>query len=168
MKALRITLILIGIVAALTVGLSAYGKRGVNSQFAKVDLNGYAEPMTIAVTVLHADGTPVGRASIKSESHSGTSNPVLTDVSGFAVIEPGEREVLAIHVDGRTVWHTPYQDGFLNLFFCSILCRRTLVHRKPQSPTWRCWSTKYPLFTEMTSAATSLCHVIRVRPDVTT
>lgn len=117
MNILRIALILVGAAVALTIGLSAYGKRGVNGSFARVDLDEYTKPMTVAVTVLDANGAPVSRASIESKSHSGTSRPELTDSTGFAAIEPGETEVLALHVNGMEVWNTPYQDGLLGTFY---------------------------------------------------
>jgi len=116
MKILRISLILIGAAAALTIGLSVYGKRGVNVLYARVDLDGYTKPMTVAVTVFDENGAPVSGAAIESKSHSGTSRPELTDSTGFAAIEPGEAEVLALLVSGVEVWSTPYKDGLLGAF----------------------------------------------------
>ena len=117
MKILGIALILGGAAVALTIGFSAYGKRGVNGSYARVDLDEYAKPMTVAVTVVDANGVPVSGAFIESKSHSGTSRPELTDSTGFAAIEPGETEVLALHVNGMEVWNTPYQDGLLGAFY---------------------------------------------------
>jgi len=118
MKVLRTALIVAGVIVALTIGASLYGWRGMNGSYAQVDLAGYTEPMRVAVTVSDSSGNPVTGASIMSESFSGTTSPVFTDAKGFAAIEPGETEVLALHVDGREVWISPYKDGFiLKLFF---------------------------------------------------
>jgi hypothetical protein len=117
MKLLRIPLVLVGAAIALTVGFAIYGMRGVNGSYARVELDGYIRPMTVAVSVFDADGAPVSGASIESESHSGTSSPRLTDSTGFAAMAPGETEVLALHVNGMKVWTTPYHDGLLGALF---------------------------------------------------
>jgi len=117
MKILPIALILVGAAVASTIGLALYGKRGVNGSYARVDLDGYTKPRTVAVTVFDENGAPVSGASIETKSHSGTSRQELTDSTGFAAIRPGEPEVLALHVNGMEVWSTPYQDGLLDAFF---------------------------------------------------
>ena len=117
MRIFRIALIPIGAIAVLAIGLSIYGKRGADSQYAKVSLGGYDESMTVIVTVLDSNGVPVSGASVESESFSGTSKSISTNSTGIAIIEPGETEVLALHVNGREVWKTPYKDSILNLLF---------------------------------------------------
>jgi hypothetical protein len=62
-----------------------------------------------AVTFVVRDGTgsPVPGVEVCSRSDSGCAKRATTDAAGRAVIRPGEREVLAVLIDGREVRFRP-------------------------------------------------------------
>jgi hypothetical protein len=105
--------------------LNAYATRGMNGDYAKVTISDYSQDYRVAVTVLDSHGNPQPGIQVTSKSYSGRAGEHITDSNGFALINPGEIEVLALYADDIEVWKSPYQ-GWVEYFF-GTSCARGLA-----------------------------------------
>jgi hypothetical protein len=78
---------------------------------------------TGGVIVVHVsrDGQPVTDFPVESESYSGTEGEVRTDISGTAVLDQGESEVVALHLNHQRYHLRPAPGG--EIFFLPTISK---------------------------------------------